>query len=208
MIQDVRQRETVTLHANILKIDDASAEQVIDFLNQEYTQETLEYSGDAPPFDREAAIWAAKTIYVVAQLILYREHKEAVLASLLPDFKQDITPAAILSADLCLRFLPEMIKQLKAFDTEDAIIPLLDDIMVVWHYSGVDHSPDISLLNFNTIQRDRCLLQMYTERIIQYKNIQLAKHTLFYPLIAAQLGGLSDELWSDFKKITVSDEHS
>lgn len=207
MIRDLRKQETVTLHNNIIKIEDLAAEAVVEFLTNEYSQEALEYSGNPPPFDKDAAIWAAKTIYVVAQLILYREHKEVELVSLLPDFEGDITASSMLSSDLCLRFLPEMIKQLRIFDAEDAVIPLLEDTLIKWHYSGIEYPLYINTLNFDTIQTDDSLLQMYTDRIIQYKKIELAKQALFYPLVAAHLGGFSGDLWHDFKKITDIDGH-
>ncbi|MEP4780809.1 MAG: hypothetical protein ABJZ18_07540 [Algibacter sp.] len=200
MIKDLRQQEIVTLHNNILKIEDSTATPVVEFLKHEYIQEALEYPRDPPPFNKDAAIWASKTVYIVAQLILYREHKEVELVSLLPEFEYEITASSILSADLCLRFLPEMIKQLSVFDVTDAIIPLLEDILLNWHYSGIDYSLDIYVLSFDTIQGDDSLLQMYTDRIIKYKKTQLAKHILFYPLVAAHLGDFSSDLWNDFKK--------
>lgn len=206
MIENLRKNQEVLLYNNILKIDQYQTEDVIIFLQKEYEEEAIGYPYQAPDFDSNAALWAAKTIYVAAQLILYREHKESDLEALLPGFDQEITPSAIVSSDLCLRFLPDMLMQLKLIDQEDSLITILENILVQWHYSGVHYTLNKEQLDFSLLATNECVKQLYSNRIIEYKKIGLAQHSVFRELIAANLGMYSGEFWNDFKKLTEIDE--
>ena len=55
-------------------------------------------------FNKDAALWAAKTIYIAAQLMLYRENKSVELAKLLPDYNGEINASSILSSRLMHSF--------------------------------------------------------------------------------------------------------
>ncbi len=199
MIKDLRQHENVILHNSVLKIKPDAEQEVITFLKEAYEEEALNYMFTPPSFNEDAAIWAAKISYTVAQLILYRKHKDKDLALLLPDFEQDLNPSKILSADLCLRFLPDMILELKAIDIEDSIIPLLEKKAETWHYSAINYTLSIDNLNFDVIIADPCIYEAYTERIIAYKNLKLAKHPSFANHIAGHLGDYAHTFWNDFK---------
>lgn len=199
MIKQVRRQEDIMLYGNILTIDQLESIETVEFLRNEYELEALEYPYNVPPFDEEAALWAAKTVYISAQLILYRENRNTELSVLLPEFSAEITPSAILSADLCLRFLPDMLIQLKLIDSEDPLIALQESLLTLWHYSGVRYALNIEMLDFEKINMDACLRQLYTNRIIEYKKIHLAKHPAFKEGIAADMGMYSHVFWNDLK---------
>ena len=128
-LKNLRRNEEVILFRKILKIDKKDERTAINFLRTDFENEALNFPHLAPDFDEKGAIWAAKTVYLAAQLILYREHKPKDLKVLIPDFKGEITPSVILSVDLCLRFLPDMIRRLKVIDSEDdeSIEQIVDD---------------------------------------------------------------------------------
>jgi hypothetical protein len=199
MIKQLRQHEDIILYGNILTIDQLESIEATEFLRHEYENEMLGFPYTPPAFDEEAALWGAKTIYITAQLILYRENRGTELSGLLPEYTAEQTAAAILSADLCLRFLPDMLTQLKIIDTEDALIPILEEILTKWHYSAVPYPLNTELLSFEKINADDCLHQLYCNRIIDYKKIHMAKHPSFKGRIAANLGLHSETLWKDFK---------
>ena len=136
-IQTLRKQEEAVLYEKLLPISEQEKKEAADFLYQEYQQEALEYPYQVPEFDVFAALWAADFLYTALQLVLHREQKEQDLVQLLPDFPNEITPSAILSADLCLRFLPDVIIQLKLIDSEDALIEILEKQLTLWHYSGI-----------------------------------------------------------------------
>lgn len=169
MIKNLRQNEEVMLYANILEIAEEESIEVIEFLKSEYQQESFNYPYQALAFNNEAALWAAKLLYTAAQLMLYRENKEADLEKLIPEFNREITPPEILSADLCLRFLPAIVVQLRIIDPEDRLISILEEHLKKWHYSAINYTLEIGDLEFKQIIESPTLQQLYINRIIEYK---------------------------------------
>jgi hypothetical protein len=209
MIKQLREQEEVMLYNNLLQISEDSANEVLTFLKKEYENESLNYPYQAPNFHPEAGLWAAKTLYFSAQLLLYREHKDTDLDSLIPNYDKTIGASEILSADICLRFIPLLIQQLKFIDSEDKLITILEQKLATWHYSGVQYPLEMETLDFTVVSEHLSLLQLYTNRIIQYKKIKLAKLPLFKTWIEANMGIYSQTFWADYKleTITINDEH-
>lgn len=199
MVQHLRQHEEVMLFGNILHIDEADAVETVAYLQEEYRTESLEYPYTAPPFDAAAALWAAKTMNMAAQLLLYRENKPDDLSSLFPPFGREIDKASMLSADLCLRFLPDTLRELKIIDSLDSLILILEDILSQWHYSGIHYPLDFSKVDLEAGLADPCMRQLYLDRIIHYKNISLAQHELFSNHISAALGLYAPDYWKEFQ---------
>jgi hypothetical protein len=203
MIQTLRWHEEIMLYANVPE-SDADSNEVISFLKDEYSQESIAYPFQIPDYNSNASLWAAKIVYVAAQLILYRKNKESDLTILLPEYLYEIDESAMLSADLCLRFLPDMINQLKMIDSEDALINVLENILIKWHYSGTNFPLDAQKLDFAMITPNTCLHQLYINRIIENKNVALADHMLWSEHIKAQFGIYSQSFWKEFKGTTIS----
>lgn len=206
MIQTLRQQEEIMLYGSVLQISEKEAAGVTKFLESEYQQEVWEYPGEAPAFDAQAALWAAKTVYTAAQLMLYRENKPDDLVALLPSFQNNCTAVNALSADLCLRFLPNIIVQLKLIDSEDELIHILENILLEWHYSGINYPLEIDSLSFDLLFANNCLRQLYIDKIIAYKKLSLAMHAACKPLVTAQLGIFTQTFWNDFKIATTIHE--
>jgi hypothetical protein len=198
MIRELRLKEEIMLYNNLLTVslDDTNA--VTDFLKDEFEREALDYPHTAPSFDSNAAAWSAKTVYLSAQCLLYRENNPEDLEYYLPPYDLELNAAAMISADLCLRFLPSMITQLKLIDSEDALIPILENHLQYWHYSGVSYPLDIEKLDFNTVASSPCLHALYGNRIIFNRKLSLAKHDLFANSIGASMGIYGTQLWKEF----------
>lgn len=199
MVQHLRQHEEVMLFGNILHIDDTDAAETVAYLQEQYRKESLEYPYSAPAFDAAAALWAAKTMNMAAQLLLYRENKPDDLGTLFPAFDREINHAAVLSADLCLRFLPDTLRELKIIDSLDPLILILENILSQWHYSGIHYPLDLSTVELERGLANPCLRQLYINRIIHYKNISLAQHELFRNHISAALGLYAPDYWKEFQ---------
>ncbi len=206
MIKNLRQNEEILLYNNVLDVSDEHANEVINFLNQEYQKECLNYPNSHPKFNEDAALWAAKIIYNAAQLLLYRQHKETDLTILLPDYNKLIDAEEILSADLTLRFLPDIIAQLKFIDTEDKLIEILDSKLEKWHFSAVNYALDFTKLDFTSVIKNQTVLQLYCDKIIKYKNHSIAKHFIFKEKIDACLGLYANEFWNNYKLETQNNE--
>ncbi|MGB0523597.1 MAG: hypothetical protein ACPGJS_11590 [Flammeovirgaceae bacterium] len=199
MLHHLHRHEEVLIFTNQLNLTPFQQQEVITYLQLFYESESLNYPYEAPAFDADAALWAAHTVYIACQLILYRENKEADLVQLLPHYPNDISASAILSADVCLRFMPDLISQIAAIDPADALIQLLEVHLTAWHYSGINYALDLDQLSFTSIQENPCLMQLYTDRIIQFKNQSLAQHAVFNTAVRANLGLFADQLWNDLE---------
>lgn len=198
MISHLRHTEDIMLYGNILRVGVNEEKEAILFLEKEYAIEALDYPYEAPPFDEGAALWAAKTVYVAAQLILYRENKNEDLVSLLPDFTGEKDAKAQLSADLCLRFLPNMVIQLKVIDSDDELIEVLENILKQWHYSAINYPLQTDTLDHHYILENACLKQLYVNRIVEYKKIKPAMLPAYRELIKANMGIYTKEFWNEF----------
>jgi hypothetical protein len=198
MLTAIREREEVILYDNIFQTSEQEQHQVIDYLNQVYHQESLEYPHQIPPFDAHAGLWAANTLYVSAQLLLYRKNSNNDLSVLLPHFMYPKTPSAVLSADLSLRFLPDVITHLDRINPEDELIPILENHLYSWHYSGINYPLLVEKLDFTIEQSDRCLQQLYANRIIEYQRKPLAETIAFSEIVGASLGDYRKSFWVNY----------
>ncbi len=199
VIKLLLEKEEVLLYERILTISQEEEESVSHYLQQHYKQEAANYPFEAPPFNHSAALWASKVVYISAQLILYRSQNKEDLSTILPLEEFAFTPSNILSVDLCLRFLPSMCEELELIDYQDILLPTLKKILSKWHYSkvGLERWEEMPP-SWDTIAKDPCLLQMYTDRIIQHKHKQLAAEPLFNNQIKAAFGLHGKHYWAQF----------
>lgn len=175
-IELLRTKGDIILHSSFVGWSGDDEGYVKQFLADEYQKEAINYPGELPPFNEEAAIWGAKTVFVASQLLMLRDIAELEFTKLLPPFDHDIDLAAILSCDLCLRFLPDIIDTAEDIDTYDGLIPILDDLLLNWSYSRigrrlVDPSQEVTNIDPLKIKSMQILL---VERIVERK----AQHTV------------------------------
>lgn len=195
-IYHLRTIEQVILYDKVITISKKEETETILFLESEYEKEILEYPGTAPNFDGQAALWAAKTVYLAAQLLLNREHKISDLQVLLPDFKENPSDSEIISADLCLRFLPQIIAEMKRIDPEDLVIPILENQMAQFHYSAIGSDIEIEDINYAIIAENDCLLQLYIDRIVQRKAIKFAQSDFIKKQLEIGFGDYKKIFWT------------
>ena len=201
MIKTLREKQEVVLYQNLFEISEEEKNEVADYLYQQYSSEQLEYPYTPPSFDKKAATWAAEVVYLIAQLILYRQNKPEELENLFPNDNFECSASTISSADLCLRFLPYMYNELKMIDPEDDLLNIIEAKLHKWHYSGINYPLNTNDLDHTIIFNDKCLLQLYINRVIEYKNKELAKLPLINKQIRANLGIYTNEFWSEINTI-------
>lgn len=197
-IQHLRHYEEMLIYAFQPDIPSAEIIQVSSYLRNEYAVESLNFPHDPPEFDEVAAVWAAKTIYLTAQLIVYRQLNEQEMIKQLPEFTAKLTPGAILSADLCLRFLPELSTILHKLDPDDSIIPILHRILHRFPYSAIGTYVAQDEQELLPIVNDSCTLQLYTDRVIAKNDLNKALHPLIKPSVHAALGNHAAHFWNTF----------
>ncbi|KAA3440712.1 hypothetical protein [Rufibacter hautae] len=179
-----------------MKVTPEEEDLVTELLALEYEKESLNYPFTPPAFDGPAALWGAQTVYSASQLLLYRENQAEELSFLLPAYSNTLTPEAVLSIDLCLRFLPPLLEQASSIDNQDALISVLEQHLQQWHYSAVGYDLALENLSFETVLSDNCLLQLYADRVIQRKSRRLAEHAPIQTQIKASLGHYASTFWS------------
>ena len=197
-IQHLRHYEEMLIFAFQPVIPSEEIRKASSYLQEEYISESLNFPYDPPPFEENAAIWAAKTIYLTGQLIVYRQQNEQELIKQLPEFNQPVTAGSILSADLCLRFLPDLKKILHKFDPDDSIIPILDRILHRFPYTAIGTPLFPNDTELVPITTDPCMLQLYTDRVIARNDLKKALHPLIKPSVQAALGNHAAYFWNTF----------
>ncbi|MBF7090780.1 hypothetical protein IUY40_04390 [Flavobacterium sp. ALJ2] len=195
-IYHLRTIEQVILYDKVITVSKEEETDAVLFLETEYEREILDYPGIAPEFNSLAALWASKTVYLAAQLLLYREHNSNDLVMLLPDYKGKIDASAILSADICLRFLPQIIMELKRIDPDDLIIPILEKYLFQFHYSAVGFEVDIEKIDFEILATNNCLQQLYIDRIVQRKAIKFTESDFIKKQLEIGFGDYRKIFWA------------
>ncbi|MBB4801933.1 hypothetical protein HNP37_001994 [Flavobacterium nitrogenifigens] len=195
-IYHLRTIEQIILYNKVIAISEKEETETIQFLETEYEKEILEYPGTAPKFNPQAALWGAKTIYISAQLLLNREHKISDLEVLLSDYKGKQNASAILSADLCLRFLPQIIAEMKRVDPEDLVVPILEKHISRFHYSAIGSDIEIENIDYENIAKNDCLLQLYIDRIVHRKAIKFAQSDFIKKQLEIGFGDYQKLFWT------------
>ncbi|MES2775512.1 MAG: hypothetical protein V4722_15155 [Bacteroidota bacterium] len=197
-IYNLRSNGEITLFERLLTFEKADEDLVVDFLQLEYEAEAQNYPYTAPVYDGAAALWGAKTTYNICQLILCREHKVAELPGILPAFTGPITAGTILSADLCLRLLPQVLADTRHIDPEDSLVELAENILQQWHYSGIGYSLPVEKMEWEPVLSDNCLFQLYADRVIEKKDQQRATQPMLNQKIRAAMGIYAPHFWKTF----------
>ena len=197
----LRTIEQVILYNKMAEITANEATAAADFLESEYEREATGYPFTPPQFNSAAALWGAKTLYNAAQLLLYRDNKPGELGGLLPPFPGTPDASAMLSADVCLRFLPQVVQQLHSIDAEDPLIGLLKQRLVAFHYSAIGFDVDIPYINLQTLFKDDCFRQLYIDRVTERKAAKWAALPAIKEQVLANLGDHKNLFWKEIDLI-------
>jgi hypothetical protein len=195
----LRTEECITIFSNIQTISKKEEQDAADYFESEFEKERLEFLSDQLTCDRETAVWAAKVFYHAAQLYLVRENTAKDLDQLIPEFKGTRNISSLLSADLSLRFLPQVITALQNVDPNDPLIGRLENILLQFHYSGVEYDLDLEKINWEEELKDRTYRKLYLERIVEKKAYRLAEIPYINQLLMAEFGLHKNEFWRELR---------
>lgn len=197
----LRKEESMTVFSEIQDISKKEEQDAVHYFESEFQKERLEFFLDKVEFDSETAVWAAKVLYHSAQLHLLRENTSKDLHQLIPMFKGKKTISAILSADLSLRFLPQIVEVLQITDSQDPLIKMLENILIEFHYSAVGFDLNLENINWEEELKDKTYRKLYLERIVEKKDYKLAEIPYINQLLIAEFGMYKDEFWRELKII-------
>ncbi|MFY0629118.1 MAG: hypothetical protein JXR05_01985 [Flavobacteriaceae bacterium] len=187
------------LYTSTPKISNDDLTDLSDFLESEYENEVLNYPYEVPPFHKESAIWAAKTIYYAVQFLVHRKRVPKDLEEYFPEFKEEVTPSIVLSVDLSLRFLPDIMREIHDIDFEDWLLKRLTKNVGRFQYSTIGFPIDIEVNEMELLKlfKNECFKTLYTDRVIERKELSLVKHTIIQENVAIHLGEYKDFFWRE-----------
>ncbi len=197
----LRKDECITIFTDIQEISQKEEQDAAEYFQSEFEKERLEFLSDQISCDRETAVWAAKILYHSAQLYLVRKNTAKDLQKLIPEFKGKKDISSLLSADLSLRFLPQVISALQNADPEDSLIKMLENILTQFHYSGIGFDLDLEKINWKEELKDKTYRKLYLERIVEKKAYKLAEIPYINELLIAEFGMYKDVFWRELKNI-------
>ncbi len=197
----LRKDECITIFTDIPEISAKEIEDTADYLESEFEKERLEFLSLDIHFDKEASVWAAKVLYHSAQLYLIRKDTSKDLYKLIPEYKGRRDISSLLSADLSLRFLPQIVSALQNADPEDLLIKILENILRQFHYSAVGSDTTLGNINWEEELKDKTYRKLYLERIVEKRAYQLAEIPYINQLLIAEFGIYKDIYWKELKII-------
>ena len=111
--------------------------QDIALLEKAYLAHRLSVAGPDIPFDPAVAFSAAELIRQASWALVNHDDRISHLKKCLTMPIEPVTPAHHLSADLTLRYLPQIFNRARVLDPCDPFIDLLTELLRRWPLSGV-----------------------------------------------------------------------
>ena len=120
----------------------------------------------APPFDPAMARAALLYLYRCCLAMVDRTMEAPAVRGIHAQLPDAVTPGGVLSADLCLRHLPEIYQMTRAVNEEDSLLDGLQETGLRFPLSSVGMdltaAPDITLL-----PEHQGLWRLYIDRIVE-----------------------------------------
>lgn len=195
----LRKEGALTVFSDLKTLSEKEENDAEDFFESEFEKERLDFLSDKIPFHKEAAIWAAKILYHSAQLYLIRKDTAKDLEKLIPQYQGEKDVSAILSADLSLRFLPQLLDALQLADSTDPLVKMLENILHQFHYLGIGLDLNLEKINWEEELKDKTYRKLYLERIVEKKAYKLAEIPYINHLLITEFGMYKDIFWRELK---------
>lgn len=154
-----------------------------------------------PPFSLDAARWAAELTYRACQCLVYRElGEQAVRAAFALACPRPLSPDTIYSADLVLRYLPDLATLARAVAERDVLVEELVALGASWPLSSIG-MPQVAAERLDSgaidmIVGDRCLKQLYIDRVIARRDESRLEHSAVLEGVREAIG-LYNALWPE-----------
>jgi hypothetical protein len=119
------------------RLDAADRTAARPVLEAAYADYCLDVAGPPLPFDAGAAVWASEFLWRTCWFLVNHGEPEDVLEKELAPPKPPARAAAHLSADLVLRYLPQVHRRARALAAADRLPALLATVLRQWPLTGV-----------------------------------------------------------------------
>lgn len=148
-----------------------------------------EMAFDPPALSVPVAAWGISILHVACRALVFRDmDARAVRGALSRPCPQPTSPQACYSADLALRYLPDVIALARGIAPDDPLVGGLMDLARQWPLSsvGVTNIGDVDVAPFID---HPSLRQLYVDRIIERADVGRVSHPLVGESVRASLGG-------------------
>jgi hypothetical protein len=175
-------------HPDSTSFHDQDAARVLE---RAYSSHRLGLAGSLLDFDAAVAQAAAAVVCNACWFLASRNEPESELERLLTFAGPPRSPAEHYSADLVLRFLPQVHRRAKAQNPSDRLTGLVADILRCWPLSGILADLDEAPLTSLDFGGHPGLLMLYAERFaLHEKTAWIPSGTAleYFELVYAELG--------------------
>lgn len=169
-VEHLLERGDLILLSRFVEPMEEEEDYVAQILQSRFEEERSGFPYEQGEFKKEAAVWAAKIVFIAAQLLILRDAPDDKLAGLFPEFEGSPSIDDLLSADLCLRYLPEVIERAEDIDVFDELITILDGFLAKFYYSGIGREGLVIEEEWNNHwESSNAFRILFVERILERK---------------------------------------
>lgn len=201
-IQHLWEHEEILIFQNKIKISKADESDCLLWLETIYDDVALDFPHSTPNFNGFSALWAAKLVYYSAYFIVHRKDNLSELPLYLNEFNEELDAGCIASADLFLKFLPEICRELQQIDHEDIVLDFLENIILSeWVFSSVGYITSQNSSQLKIILENECLKGVFVSQIIENKDGNWVRNPEVYTLVKQSLGIYQEDFWEEFELV-------
>lgn len=141
-----------------------------------------------PEFSEQVGLWGANLLYQACHFVVQRDaNPDSLDQALTVACPQPPSASVHYSADLTLRFLPDVLRLAKAAAADDPLVEMLMELARQWPLSSVG-TPALHNVNVSCLVQNPCLLQAYVDRIIRKSDVSRLSHPTVRQAARASLG--------------------
>ncbi|MBS0261027.1 MAG: hypothetical protein JSS02_03650 [Planctomycetes bacterium] len=179
----------VPTHAPLTPAERAATQDLLTEWEGYYRQTLPE---NPPAFDLQVACSAAELLLRVCQCLVDRDLEiEPTLPDLTLGCPAPRTASQHYSADLVLRFLPDVWQQAQRVSAGDPLLAALSACGALWPLSSVG-IPDLVIQDLDPVLADPCLRIVYTDRLIERADRHRLTDRRAAELVQVALGAFND----------------
>jgi len=197
-ILSLKEEGRVAIKGKLHPFDAQDFEESKQLLRKYYDEDRIEMPFDPPVYSEKAALWASEYLYTAIQLTVLRDAGEEMIFEHLKPFDGDNDPSEIYSADLMLRYMPELFELAKGLAPADVLVQELRRTALSWPFSSVGIELE-QAVNDDNIFDHPSLKYVYVDRIIKEKDKTRLKNARVVDCIHEIAGEHLQIFWPEFE---------
>lgn len=200
-IKDLLENGNVTVSGTPIHFEENDRQESALLLKAYYNEDILDIALTPPEFSVEAALWGAEYCYNSIQMMMQRTVEDNMLSHYLKPFEGSYDASTIYSADLFLRYLPDLLQTAKGLAPDDRLVSYVTETACQWPFSTASEELAHDEGRIGMILNHASLRIAYADRIIRSRNKKLAGREEIKEIITEALGDHANLIWPEFKNI-------